>query len=228
MAVSALKKEPGKSAAAAETVAPSKKRTLKWQLPLIILCVIGGAGGGGVYWYMNRHHGDATKDVNAEPVKPPQFLPLDAFTVNLLLEENPQFLQVGLTLKVSDNIAIETLKLHMPEVRDRILLLLAGQKASVLLTLDGKRQLAADIVKSINAIIAPVPMPAKSAPKATRAENPVTADADTKPVVEADAGAKPAAEADTKPAVEDRNVPATAALPASPVLSVLFTSFIIQ
>ena len=52
----------------------------------------------------------------------------------------------------------------------------------------------------------------------------MTADADTQPAVEAGADAKPAAEAEAKPAAEGRHAPATAA----PVVSVLFTSFIVQ
>jgi len=129
MAVSAVKKDPVKPAADAEAAPPPpKKRAFNWKLPLIILCVL-GALGGGAYWYMHRAHSDAAGEANAEPVKPPQFLALDPFTVNLQLEENPQFLQVGLTLKVSSNTAIDALKLHMPEVRDRVLLLLSSQKA---------------------------------------------------------------------------------------------------
>lgn len=225
MAVSAVKKEPAKPAADAEASAPEpKKRVIKWKLPAIGLCVI-LAGGGGAYWYMNRHHGDETKEVKSEAVKPPQFLPLDAFTVNLQLEDNPQFLQVGLTLKVADNAAVDKIKLYMPEVRDRILLLLASQKASVLLTTEGKRKLTADIVSSINAIVAPGSAPAKPAEGIAKA-----AEGDAAPAAEAnpEEDAKPAAEAEAKAAAEGAEKPAAATAPAAPVLSVLFTSFIVQ
>jgi flagellar FliL protein len=246
MAVSAVKKEAARPAAEADAPAPPpKKRAFNWKLPLIVLCVIGAAAGG-AYWYMNRHSDDAGREVKAEAVKPPQFLPLDPFTVNLQLEENPQYLQIGLTLKVADNAAVDALKLHMPEVRNNILLLLSGQKASTLLTLDGKRKLAADIVASLNAIIAPAQAdaapattaPAQAAP-ASEAAAKTAAASDAKPAAETDVkpadtdakpatgtDAKPAAEADAKPAVESGDTPAAA--PAPPVLSVLFTSFIVQ
>jgi flagellar FliL protein len=226
MAVSAVKKEPAKPATDAEAAAPeTKKRTLKWKLPAIALCVI-LAGGGGAYWFMNRHHGDETKEAKAEPAKPPQFLPLDAFTVNLQLEDNPQFLQVGLTLKVADAAAVDKIKQYMPEVRDRILLLLASQKASVLLTTDGKRKLTADIVSSINAIVAP----GSAKPAAKQAESAATAvEGADKPAAEPEANpeeeAKTAAEGDAKPAAEGAEKSAAA---AAPVQSVLFTSFIVQ
>src|SRR5258706_9668882 len=236
MAVSAVKKDPVKPAADAEAAPPPpKKRAFNWKLPLIILCVL-GALGGGAYWYMHRAHSDAAGEAKAEPVQPPQFLALDPFTVNLQLEENPQFLQVGLTLKVSSNTAIDALKLHMPEVRDRVLLLLSSQKASALLTLDGKRKLAADIVASINAIVAPA-APAAPAQAAPKPPAPATAEGETKPT---DAEGKPAAEgeakaegdakpadADAKPAAEGGEATA-AAVGALPVLNVLFTSFIVQ
>jgi flagellar FliL protein len=224
MAVSAVKKESAKPAPEAEAPAPApKKRAFNWKLPVIALCVIGAAGGGG-YWYTTRSHSDGAKQVKAEPAKPPQFLPLEPFTVNLQLEENPQYLQVGLTLRVADNLAIDALKLRMPEVRDRILLLLSSQKASTLLTLDGKRKLAADIVASVNEIVAPAPAAAQAAPKVAAAEGePKPADADAKPE---DAVAP--ADADAKPAAEAGDAPPAAAAPVLPVLSVLFTSFIVQ
>jgi flagellar FliL protein len=234
MAVSAVKKEAvkpaAKSAAEADVVAPlPKKRTFNWKLPVIALCVLGAAGGG-AYWYSTRHHADSAKEVKAEPAKPPQFLPLDPFTVNLQLEDNPQYLQVGLTLKVSDNAVVDAVKLHMPEVRDSVLLLLSSQKSSTLLTLDGKRKLATGIVAAINAILAPAAAPAETpakaaAPAPAEGDN-KPADVDAKPAAEADDDAKPAAEADAKPAAETGDAPAAAATP--PVLNVLFTSFIVQ
>jgi flagellar FliL protein len=230
MSVSAVKKEPAKPAADAETAAPeTKKRVIKWKLPLIALCVI-LAGGGGAYWFMNRHHGEESKEAKVEPAKPPQFLPLDAFTVNLQLEDNPQFLQVGLTLKVTDAAAVDKIKQYMPEVRDRILLLLASQKASVLLTTEGKRNLTTDIVASINSIVAPgaaaaaPKKPAAEADAKAAAEAEANPEDDAKPAAEADA--KPATEADAKPAAEHAAKPAAAS--TLPVQSVLFTSFIVQ
>jgi len=201
---------------------------IKWKLPLIALCVV-LAGGGGAYWFMNRHHGEESTEAKVEPAKPPQFLPLDAFTVNLQLEDNPQFLQVGLTLKVADAAAVDKIKQYMPEVRDRILLLLASQKASVLLTTEGKRNLTTDIVSSINAIVAPGAAAGAPKPAAGHAQ---AAAEDAKPAAEAEANpeddTKPAAEADAKPAAEGAAKPAAAAANALPVQSVLFTSFIVQ
>ncbi len=233
MAVSAVKKEPakGQEAASAAAVASPKKNIRKYLKIFIILSVMSGAGGG-AYWYLNHNKGGKSAEAKMQPAKPPVFVPLDAFTVNLQLEESPQFLQAGLSLKVSDSTVADALKLYMPEVRDRILLLLSGKKASELLTADGKRKLSSEIVAAVNAILdrtAAEPTPsAKAAPEtpppaATEAAAP--ADSEEKPPADAAAPAT---------AVEPLAVPATApaaeppAVAKSRVLSVLFTSFIVQ
>ncbi len=238
MAVSAVKKE-AKPDADAEAAAPApKKRSLNLKLIIGVLCIVGAAGGG-AYWWLHRHHDESSNEAKVEPEKPPVFLPLDNFVVNLQLEENPQYLQVGLTLKVADAPAVDAVKLHMPEVRDAILLLLAGQKASTLLTLDGKRKLALDILKSVNLIVAPAAMESlqkAAAPAVVVADAKATAadakpaDGDAKPEGETEAD-KPAegagADADAKgaPAGGDK---AAAAASKLPVQNVLFTSFIVQ
>jgi flagellar protein FliL len=213
MAVSAVKKErarPADEADAAAADAKPAKRSSKSKLVLILaLVLVIGAIGGGVYWYMQHNNGAAKHEAKVEPSKPPVFVPLDTFTVNLLLEETPQFLQVGLSLKVSDNAVIDALKLYMPEVRDRTLLLLSSQKATTLLTLDGKKKLANDIVATINAILEPAP-------------------ANAEPAATAQPEAAPAAEAEEKGAADGGDKPAPEAAPRRPVLSVLFTSFIVQ
>jgi flagellar basal body-associated protein FliL len=151
------------------------------------------------------------------------YVPLEPFTVNLQLEEHPQFLQAGLSLKVADSAVGDALKVHMPEVRDRILLMLSARKASELLTVEGKRKLGADIVDAINAIlspaapaVAPVAKVAKETPPAAEGETPApaVAEGEEKPAEEAAAAAAPA------------SAPAPAA--PLPIVSVLFTSFIIQ
>ena len=86
---------------------------------------------------------------DAKSVKPPVFIPLEPFTVNLQFEDTAQYLQVGLTLKISDSSYIDVIKLKMPDIRNRILLLLSGKKASQIATLEGKQTLAAEIAREI-------------------------------------------------------------------------------
>jgi flagellar protein FliL len=105
-----------------------------------------GAAGGGAAWYMSRAQGGAD---NGMAEQPPVFVALDTFTVNLHSEGDEQHLQTHLTLKVNDAAAAESVKLHMPEVRNRIVLLLSGKAASEILGVEGKKKLAAELAAEI-------------------------------------------------------------------------------
>ena len=213
MAVSAVKKERAKPAAGAEEAAADAKpaaRGGKSKLMLVLgLVLLVGAGGGGAYWYTQHNKAGGKHAAKVERSAPPVFVPLEAFTVNLQLEESPQFLQVGLSFKVRDNAVVDALKLHMPEVRDSALRLLSSQKSSILLTLEGKKKLANDLVATVNAILDP-------------------AAASAEPAAAGESAAAPGAEADEKAAAEGGEKPAPEHAPRPPVLSVLFTSFIVQ
>jgi flagellar protein FliL len=232
MALSAVKKEPAGAPAPAEAAAPAKPAGSKAKLVKMaigVLAVI--AIGGGAYWYYSHMDHGASKphEAKPQPAKPPVFVALEPFTVNLQADDNPQFLQVGLSLKVSDAAVVESLKLFMPEVRDRILRLLSSRKAAELLTLEGKQKLSDDIVATINSILAPPP-----SATAGEAEKPAPAGEAEKaaPAAEAEKAAppeegdKPAAEA--APAGEEKTTAQGEEKPAPPVLSALFTSFIVQ
>ena len=222
MAVSAVKKQPkGDDAGDAPPDAKAGKRGGSKMMLIAAVVVAIGAGVGGTYFFLQKGAGDK-HEAKVEPPKPPVFITLDQFTVNLQLEESPQFLQVGLSLKVRDAHVADELKLYMPEVRDRTLLLLSSQKASTLLTLEGKRKLANNIVATINAILEPASahappapvQPPKAAKKPPKEEGAAEG--------EEDADEKAAAEALAKPPVPQPPPR------RPPVQSVLFTSFIVQ
>jgi flagellar FliL protein len=126
----------------------AKSRTKIWMMLGVIALLLGGGGGAGA-WYLTRSgpgHQDPDK---AETPRPPLFLALDPFTVNLQEESGEQYLQVGLTLKVDDQGQIDLLKLHMPEVRSRLLMLLSSKKGSEILTPEGKRRLSDEIIAQV-------------------------------------------------------------------------------
>jgi flagellar FliL protein len=110
--------------------------------------VVVGAGGGAAWFFM---HGKADgapahKVVKAEP---PEYVPIESFTVNLQPENGDQFLQIAFTLQVQNQKEGELIKANMAKVRSRVLLLLSGKKASEISTVDGKRQLASEIVAAL-------------------------------------------------------------------------------
>ena len=137
--------KPAEAAEGAE--APKSKK----KLIIIILAVVLLAGGGGAAWYFMQPKADPhKKEVKKEEAeKPPVFVTLETFTVNLQPDPDEKFLQVDITVKVPNPEQDEVLKQHMPEVRNRVLMLLSSKKASDVATLEGKNALAKEITDQI-------------------------------------------------------------------------------
>ncbi|MBL8445160.1 MAG: flagellar basal body-associated FliL family protein [Zoogloeaceae bacterium] len=85
--------------------------------------------------------------------KPPTFVPLDPFVVNLAAGEGDRLLQVVIALRVVDAKTGEGLKGFMPEIRHRINLILRGKLPSELGTPEGQEALAVRIAEDINEIL---------------------------------------------------------------------------
>jgi flagellar FliL protein len=151
------RQEPESSAE--EAAPPAKKKRSLVKIALLLTLLLGGAGGGA--WYLLQDQQPAAakpgaakpaKAANAKPdiSKPPLFVTLEPFTVNLQHEDaSSQYLQVGLALKVSDAGAVDAIKLRMPEIRNRILLLLSSKKASELATAEGKKTLSTELSREV-------------------------------------------------------------------------------
>ncbi|HEX7633647.1 MAG TPA: flagellar basal body-associated protein FliL [Noviherbaspirillum sp.] len=152
MATSAPKASKQPEAAAEQ--APGKRGKLFLILPIVLLLI--AAAGGGAAWYFlagsNASHGGPAKS-KPKPTAPPVFLALETFTVNLQTEDpsdqQQQFLQLNMTLQVVDEAQAEMIKQNMPQVRNRLLILLSSKKAAEILSVEGKRKLAEDILKQV-------------------------------------------------------------------------------
>lgn len=134
---------------------PKKKRLLIAGVALALL----GSGGAGAWYYTQQNN--APHAAKAEPPKLPVFVNLEPFTVNLQPDDGEQYLQVALTLQVDDEAQTEFIKLHMPQVRNRLLLLLSSKKASEISTVEGKNRLASEIVAQVKQPFAPKAAPQK-------------------------------------------------------------------
>ncbi len=138
--------------------APPKKKG-KLFLILGILLVLGGAGGGAA-WYFTQSDTKAAEHKEEKP-KPPVFVTLETFTVNLQVDGSGEhYLQVGIDLKVTDASVVDLVKLHMPEIRNGVLLLLSSKSAEQISGLEGKQKLSAEIQEQVNK-----PLNAKAAGK---------------------------------------------------------------
>lgn len=189
---------------------PSSKRRLLILVGMLLLSI-----GGGSAWFMlgDKHSGSG--QAQAKPVKPvaperpPLFLALEAFTVNLQPQASDQYLQTEITLRVAGQEVVDQIKLHMPEVRNRVLMLLSTKAAQELTSTAGKQKLADDIRTEITRVVDPDAIEPEPQVKLTK--QPLDA------AQAADDNAIAAEPADEEPAPEDYKV-----------RSVLFTSFIIQ
>lgn len=145
---------PAKSATVTELkpddAPPPKKRS---KLVWIVLGVVLLAGiGGGAAWFVLRS-GTAAANVQdpkaaaatAAP-KPPVFLNLEPFTVNLIEENGDHYLQVGVVYQMADDKAVDAAKVYMPVLRNKLLLLLSSKRPSDLASLDGKNKLVAELI----------------------------------------------------------------------------------
>ncbi len=135
------------TAPAADAPAPKGKKKL---LPIILAAVVLAGGGGGAWWYLGKKPADAAP--KAEAPKPPQFVTMEAFTVNLKEDgTTDHFLQTGLTFQVAGPEVGDAIKLHQPVIRGRILLLLSSKSATELATLEAKNKLAEEILAAARA-----------------------------------------------------------------------------
>ncbi len=119
-----------------------------------LLVIIAGAlivvgGGSGAAWYFMHGKADAAPAHKTVKSEPPEYVPIESFTVNLQPENGEQYLQIAFTLQVQNQKEGELIKANMAKVRSRVLLLLSGKKASEISTVEGKRQLATEIVASL-------------------------------------------------------------------------------
>lgn len=120
-------------------------------LILGVVLLLAVAGGGAAWFFLGQAQESQQADApKPAPGKPPVFMTLDTFTVNLQSDEGvQQFLQVNLSLQVGSQATVDTIKLHMPQVRNRVLLLLSSKRASEILTVDGKKKLATEIIEQL-------------------------------------------------------------------------------
>ena len=189
-----------KSEPVEETPSASKKK--RKLLPVIIALVGLLAGGGGAAWFVmvKNAGGDAQQEQKPVSTKPPVFVNLEPFTVNLQPDQGEQFLQITAVLKVEDAHDSDKVKLYMPEMRHRVLMLLSSKKASEISTVQGREILSDEMRNEANRILA------VAAGKAVKRAEP------SKPLGTNNTGGNGAA-----PRAID-----------GPVKSVFFTSFIIQ
>jgi flagellar FliL protein len=198
--------KPAKPAPADAGAAAAKPKSKKLVLIIVGVLVLALAGGGGWFFFLKDKAPAVEQKHKAHVEEPPNFLPLDPFSVNLQREESEQCanagmnMNIGITLKIPGMELTEKVRQKLPEIRSRLLFMLSSKRASELMPTEGKKKLAKEIIAIVNSILGIHVAPAHS----------------TEHVAHGEAASGVAAEA----APEDEE-------PAEGVQDALFTAFLI-
>lgn len=149
-----MAEQPAVQEAGAEEAAPKKSN--KKLIIIIAVVAILLIGGGVAAWLMmgdkpaeDGEHAEEEQH-EAAVITDPVFVKLDTFTVNLNPEEGEKYLQVDITLNATDPHDAEILEKFMPQVRNRILMVLTSKLPSEIADMDGKKTLSAEITEQVN------------------------------------------------------------------------------
>jgi flagellar FliL protein len=213
-AASKAKKKPhGDAPAEIEAPGKGKKKPLILIGAAVFVLLIGGVAA----WYLVGHKSQppaASTEAKPKHAGPPVFVTLEPFVVNLAGDVQ-HYLQVGIDLRVVDGHVQDQVKLHLPEIRNGVLLLLSSKSVEDLSSVESKNHLRAELREAVNkplGINTPAPKPA-AAPDAPKPEGMGEAHA-AEPLVAKGASHKG----------EERKADDTEA----GVMEVLLTSFVIQ
>jgi flagellar FliL protein len=159
-----MSKDAKPAETAGDGAAPKKSKKLLIIIIAVLVLVLGG-GGAAAYLLMHKSadHGDEedaapekpSKKKKAEKEAPPSYVAFEAFTVNLIPESGDQFLQLMISVEVTDAAVGDKIKLYTPKIRNKVTLLLSDKKASELITKSGKETLAEELRDEINGILEP-------------------------------------------------------------------------
>lgn len=138
----------------------------KWVVLIVVLVVLVAGSILGTLLLANKfdiHLGVGTaSSTTTEPapptvVTPPIFVPLEPFTVTLKTENRSRILYTGITVRVMNQPSRTILLDYMPEVRDRVLRLLATQNVDHIQTPDGRAALVAALSAELQKPYLPMP-----------------------------------------------------------------------
>jgi len=176
-----MAKAPAKQEEPVASAKSSKKLLIIIIAVVLLLVILGGAAA--VLLLKKK----ASEDGEGDSKKPagksakhdaaPVFVRLEPFTVKLQAdaEKQEQYLQLVPELKVLDAPVGEKIKVYMPEIRHKMLLLLSSRKPSELSTPQGVDKLSTDLRNQVNLIVDGEQKTAPPADGKPRAEDSVQA-----------------------------------------------------
>ena len=135
-----------------EADAPPKSKSKRLVILVVLFALLAAVGGGAAWWFHQKAASaeakegadDAKAGKKTEVTKPPVFTTLENFTVNLAGGDH--FLQLGVVLQLKDDETAEKVKNFLPQIRNRILLLLSSKTAEDLDSPKGKQALIDEVL----------------------------------------------------------------------------------
>jgi len=127
----------------------SEEGQKKSKLPLIIIAavVVLALAGGGAWFFLKDDDSGGDKEkakAKASAVEAiPVYMAIDTLTVNL--KDSRQYLQLTVTLQLKSAEDSALIKLYMPQVRTRALIILAGKKPEDVVSSEGKLALLEEL-----------------------------------------------------------------------------------
>lgn len=126
-------------------------------LILAILIFVGGSTAGTLY-FLGFFEKPATEEVASAEKKPSKKIPIyhklqDPFTVNFETETGIRYLQISIEVMAFDQTAIDAMVLHMPVIRNNLILMFSSQTFSTLVSREGKELLRQSALEEIRSVI---------------------------------------------------------------------------
>ncbi len=135
---------------------PKRKKV---PINLIIICILGlSLLGGGVYvWKSGLFSGNSDETDIVKKNKKPDIgtiFPMDTFIVNLIGDRGKNYLKAKVELELDSQETTIEMNKRLPQIKDSILTMLSSKTNDDINTLDGKLQLRAEIMATINQYLA--------------------------------------------------------------------------
>jgi flagellar FliL protein len=123
---------------------PKRLKNKKLIFIILLLALIGGGGSVWYFMFFKAHKEDGAHEKAKVVVHiAPIFLQMDPYTVNL--KPDGQFLQATFTLQIETEAEVLKIKMFMPQIRSRLLLMLSNKTVEELSSLEGKKILGKEI-----------------------------------------------------------------------------------
>ncbi len=140
------------AAAGAETGGKGKLKLII--IGVLALLLVAGASVGATWFLLNK---DRDASAEAEPAKAAPVGPqpaiyevlAPAFVVNFKHEGRQRYMQVSVALMTRDQAALDALKVHMPVLRNHLVMLFSSQDFAQLMTPVGKEMLRQQATASV-------------------------------------------------------------------------------